>query len=483
MDNWYFKHLPPKLILDILWRLPIGDVLSLRDVTADALPMLHERIDPSRYLEQDGPFTHADDVLEELSRRDGVMSGSRALEWFLPGSTAPDSDWDFYIPHVESTIVAVKRALELSGVTFETCFARAVRELEANGSVSLNANEMIAIVYEAELRVQSQPQQPQQSQQPQQPQQPQSHPESQPQFQAQSQALSMIQAQAETGSDIDSDTDSDIDSDTDSDTGSNTDPERQSTALSAARSSSVLWSLPLWSREERTILRAMLLENPALDLEGMILPDGSVRWIRDLHPVLIDQAGTVSALAERLADDYDGLVPKVLFGTAAKNGKSVKVQLMICHAGPERLSLAGLSYSPVFRTMFSFYASHVQCFVAKHLALHMYYDLTLQRRAYRWRVPVILEAKAVAGVEKYTARGFRFEMAASGLWTRRSATDSSSYLVELRDGPYSPSSADVKGLQWSQKGDVIKPEATATARTMGLELLRRGIVTRAVEDK
>ncbi|KAK5997550.1 hypothetical protein PT974_02913 [Cladobotryum mycophilum] len=45
-----------------------------------------------------------------------VLSGSRALEFFIPGSARPDSDWDFYVPAYKESVIDMVNALQLCGV-------------------------------------------------------------------------------------------------------------------------------------------------------------------------------------------------------------------------------------------------------------------------------------------------------------------------------------------------------------------------------
>jgi hypothetical protein len=45
-----------------------------------------------------------------------VLSGSRALEYFVPGSTTPHSDWDFYVPGYKESVYEMINALTRCGV-------------------------------------------------------------------------------------------------------------------------------------------------------------------------------------------------------------------------------------------------------------------------------------------------------------------------------------------------------------------------------
>ncbi|EGY23414.1 uncharacterized protein VDAG_04852 [Verticillium dahliae VdLs.17] len=141
--------LPNELISSIALLLPLTDVLSLKRATYYLLPVLHRRINPSAYLESVGPFTRSGDLLEAMAAHGAVLSGSRALDYFIPGSATDASDWDFYVPPVLSSVLAVKHALERSSVTFESSLERAVRKLKDEASITLNRKQILSIAYEA----------------------------------------------------------------------------------------------------------------------------------------------------------------------------------------------------------------------------------------------------------------------------------------------------------------------------------------------
>lgn len=99
-----FKLLPHELVLQLTTLLPIADVLSLNLATYNSMHMLSKRIDPAEYLKSVGPFQHAGDLLEVMAQHGAVLSGSRAFDYFVPGSTANNSDWGFYIPPVFTSV-------------------------------------------------------------------------------------------------------------------------------------------------------------------------------------------------------------------------------------------------------------------------------------------------------------------------------------------------------------------------------------------
>lgn len=144
-----FDRLPNELILYISFMLPITDVMAFRDASYLSLPILRNRIKPSRYLQNRGPFIHTENLLEVMATHNAVLSGSRALEYFIPGSTTESSDWDFYVPSTPSSVMGVKMALEHSGVRFQTCLSRAANIMRKESAATLSRGHIISIAYEA----------------------------------------------------------------------------------------------------------------------------------------------------------------------------------------------------------------------------------------------------------------------------------------------------------------------------------------------
>ncbi|KFA60907.1 hypothetical protein S40285_09283, partial [Stachybotrys chlorohalonatus IBT 40285] len=255
--------------------------------------------------------------MDVMAKHGAAVSGSRALAYFLPGSAVNTSDWDIYVPPIPTSVMAVKNALEHSGVTFESCLQRAARQLQ-RGSVFLTANQMISIAYEA------------------------NH-------------------------------------------------------LKRA-----------WLPQEQTVVDAVRRRYPALRNIGRYTrSNGSIGWIGDISPIAIDANGLVSAMP-RYEEGYR--LPWQQESCMVQRGRGVGR----------------------FRSIFSFYASHVQCILTKHVAFHMYYMLAAQKTAYTWRVPQALQDKAEAAIQKYKQRGFQFTTSPRGAdWNIRSAQDRYSCLIEL----------------------------------------------------
>ncbi|KAH7303032.1 hypothetical protein B0I35DRAFT_365627 [Stachybotrys elegans] len=384
-----FRLLPNELILQIAGLLPITDVLSLKSATYSSIRILQCRILPSGYLKSTGPFVNVDDLMDVMAKHGAAVSGSRALAYFLPGSAVNTSDWDIYVPPISTSVMAVKNALEHSGVTFESCLQRAARQLQ-RGSVFLTANQMISIAHEA------------------------NH-------------------------------------------------------LKRA-----------WLSQEQTVVDAVRRRYPALRNIGRYTrSNGSIGWMGDISPITIDANGLVSTMP-RYEEGYPStMAARVLYGSARKGGRTVPVQLVVGSLDPRKPSIAEPLYSTIFRSIFSFYASHVQCILTKHVAFHMYYMLAAQKTAYTWRVLQALQDKTEAAIQKYKQRGFQFTTAPRGAdWNLRSAQDRYSCLIELEaDGQCYPTQSQIRDLRWEHKGGSIRLIPQSTTVEARAELLKFGIIS------
>ncbi|KAM5342862.1 hypothetical protein ACJ41O_013828 [Fusarium nematophilum] len=101
-------------------KLNIGDSQALKDAFAGdtVVEQCHlARINPSHYLSK--AFKHPITLLSAMFDTGCVISGSRALDFFVPGSAKVDSDWDFYVPGYKESVTDMINVLSLCGVTWE----------------------------------------------------------------------------------------------------------------------------------------------------------------------------------------------------------------------------------------------------------------------------------------------------------------------------------------------------------------------------
>lgn len=74
-----------------------------------------------------------------------VLTGSRALEFFLPGAAGPDSAWDFYVPGYKESVADMIDALARCGVIWHLEGDSIVRELAEKGCVTVSQKTLQAM--------------------------------------------------------------------------------------------------------------------------------------------------------------------------------------------------------------------------------------------------------------------------------------------------------------------------------------------------
>lgn len=76
-----------------------------------------DRIDLVEYFCQS--FSNPLSLIQAMAQATMLLSDSRGLEWFKPGSCSPGSDWDFYMPHSHDVISTALAAFSRSGVVWD----------------------------------------------------------------------------------------------------------------------------------------------------------------------------------------------------------------------------------------------------------------------------------------------------------------------------------------------------------------------------
>ncbi|KAK3938278.1 hypothetical protein QBC46DRAFT_227114, partial [Diplogelasinospora grovesii] len=99
------------------------------------------RLDPVVYLSS--AFSYCISLIAAMADYGCVLSGSRALNFFVPGSVDETSDWDFYVNGYTSCVVGMMNALEVSGVKWADMLGDRVRELlnAEESSISIRVGE------------------------------------------------------------------------------------------------------------------------------------------------------------------------------------------------------------------------------------------------------------------------------------------------------------------------------------------------------
>jgi len=112
-----------------------------------------ERWNPAVYLSQhfrDGQNRGAGiSLLQTMTNCGMILSGSRALEYFLGGLADESSDWDFYVPAVGRNVYMAIKGLEDVGVVFQTTLDRVKRKMEARkANIVLTFPDLVALQIE-----------------------------------------------------------------------------------------------------------------------------------------------------------------------------------------------------------------------------------------------------------------------------------------------------------------------------------------------
>lgn len=111
------EFLPIEILENITARLPARDAGSVALASSRTSTVPKDRLNPVVYLSS--TFSNPLSLIAEMADNGCVLSGSRALEFFVPCSTEEGSDWDFYVNGYTSCVVNMIRALEESGVEWD----------------------------------------------------------------------------------------------------------------------------------------------------------------------------------------------------------------------------------------------------------------------------------------------------------------------------------------------------------------------------
>ncbi|KAG5820489.1 hypothetical protein H9Q74_000503 [Fusarium xylarioides] len=110
------RHTKLQQIVD---QLHVGDALNLKN-SFPKDPMLERcyaiRVSPTKYLSK--AFKYPVTLLAAMFDTGCVISGSRALDYFIPGSATVESDWDFYVPGYKESVADMIQALSKCGVVW-----------------------------------------------------------------------------------------------------------------------------------------------------------------------------------------------------------------------------------------------------------------------------------------------------------------------------------------------------------------------------
>ncbi|KAF4468242.1 hypothetical protein FALBO_4861 [Fusarium albosuccineum] len=128
-------------------KLNIGDSLALKEAFAGDVTVerCHRaRTNPSGFLSK--TFRYPITLLSVMFDTGCVISGSRALDFFIPGSANIDSDWDFYVPGYKESVADMVNVLSLCGVTWESEVDTISSTLLRDGQVEVSSKVLEALL-------------------------------------------------------------------------------------------------------------------------------------------------------------------------------------------------------------------------------------------------------------------------------------------------------------------------------------------------
>lgn len=86
-------------------------------------------------------------LIKGMAKNNFILSGSRALDYFVPGSASPESDWDFYIPNNEACIAGALSVLEKGGVIWDDMLTPLRKLAETDDEKTIHLTRKMAEAY------------------------------------------------------------------------------------------------------------------------------------------------------------------------------------------------------------------------------------------------------------------------------------------------------------------------------------------------
>ncbi|KAL1892332.1 hypothetical protein Sste5346_007070 [Sporothrix stenoceras] len=355
MDKLSFE-----LVEHIAAYINAGDALNLATTSRRIRAACHSRLDPERYLQP--TFKYARYLLAAMTDYGCILSGSRALEYFVPGSIddpepddgGPVSDWDFLVPCFSGSVYGMMDTLARCGVQWQNPMTElfALVGKPAGSSVVIRTASIWPVTASHLAQDSLEPPSPE--------------------------ALAMYRR---LHSFVYVHTDPlDL-------SWVNVEVIKDNPAGSELGSNYSFEEIPLQDMQYRGLHPHTGRPLSAEEAEGPdIIPTGPGGY----HSYGYAQDNTI-----HLINGY--ITPP--------GGLRQKVQLFQCHRDK------GEAATPLEYVVNTYYATHVQCFISGWAAGHFYYDLARQRLSLIWGNPVQNATKEKAlqtCVQKYRSRGYRF---------------------------------------------------------------------------
>ncbi|CAK7234296.1 hypothetical protein SBRCBS47491_008900 [Sporothrix bragantina] len=347
-----------ELVAQIASYLSAGDALSLGATCRRVREACLARLDPERYLQT--TFKNARYLLAAMTDYGCILSGSRALEYFVPGSiddpdpatagrgsdAATPSDWDFLVSCVTTSVYGMMDALHHCGVEWQHPLAD-VLDLanKPAGSSAIVRAESLFFCEESSIALDS--------------------------LVPPSAAALYIFRQLKSYIFV------------------NTDLSKKTWVVVTMKDPETAYCqfehILVWDMASHGL-------NPHT---GRPLPDGA-------------DEGRTGRYGFETYQEYgymtqDASIFIINGYITPPGGLCQKVQLFQCHNAEKKGS------TPLEYVLNTYYATHVQCFISGWAAGHFYYDLARQKLALTWPTASEKQRSALkVCVQKYRRRGFRF---------------------------------------------------------------------------
>lgn len=133
-------------IQTIMDKLSISDALALQQAfpySAVLKSCYEKRANPVHYLSR--TFKYPLTLMSVMFDTGAIFSGSRGLDYFVPGSARKSSDWDFYVPGYKESVADMVQALSLCGVTWEPEGDKIVETLREKGEAHVSRGVLEAL--------------------------------------------------------------------------------------------------------------------------------------------------------------------------------------------------------------------------------------------------------------------------------------------------------------------------------------------------
>lgn len=354
-------------------QLALQDAINFSMTCSTARAGCHSRINPDSYLAQ--TFRSPRYLLAAMTDFGCVLSGSRALDYFIPGSASrSSSDWDFLVPCVESSVLGMMDALAHCGVKWDDPLEELVSLISMQRSHSIVLHTKVLMCVSPALFTSQRRPKPTREQR---------------------EVYEMLHQLAKD-------------------------------SLSAAGKA--------WVKIEKVSGKPSLTPSGAPSLSNIVknTNDDSVESATISARAGIFQLTSMGRMLqpERHTDPLtvhgDDLTPdgeevEYTMGNSLEHlrlingyittaaGSRQKVQLFQCHGSD------GLPCTPLEFIINTYYATHVQCFISGWSAGHFFYDLAQQKLAINWSLPDAENSRLTRRkcIRKYNERGFRFFMSSS----------------------------------------------------------------------